>query len=169
MAKALIVEAYADGSSTGKRGAGGWGIVMIGIPGREAAVELSGGEAETTNQRMEITAALEAIRAAPDGARLVLYSDSAYVVNCLRQGWYRTWRANGWKNSRKEPVANRDLWEELLEARLKLGGLDVRKVRGHARTGRYKEGNDRADFLAVAAKKQIEGERGRARTDGDEA
>ncbi len=156
VAKGLIVEAYVDGSSTGVRGAGGWGVVLRDRLGW--GVERSGGEPDTTNQRMEIRAVVEAIRLARPGDRLIVYSDSAYVVNCLRRGWHRTWRENGWKNSRKKPVANRDLWEELLESRLRLGGLDVRKVRGHAKSGRHKEGNDRADELAVAAKKGIEKE-----------
>lgn len=151
----MIVDAYVDGSSTGGRGPGGWGVVFF-SPDLMVEAEYAGGERNTTNQRMEITALLMAIRLAPEGSRLRVFSDSAYVVNTLRQGYFKKWRDNGWINAQKEPVANRDLWEAVLQERRRLAGLDVRKVTGHALSGKHKIGNDRADMMAVAAKKEVE-------------
>ena len=82
------------------------------------------------------------------------HSDSSYLVNCMRRGWYKKWQENGWLNHRNEPVANRDLWERLQEATQRHKEVRWRKVRGHSKTqGPHKSGNDRADELAVAAKK----------------
>jgi ribonuclease HI len=88
----------------------------------------SGAAAHTTNQRMEITAALEAVRALP--GRLEVVSDSMYVVNCFKQRWYLGWRANGWRNSQRKPVANRDLWEPFIELAL-ARDVSFRWVKGH--------------------------------------
>ena len=98
---------YTDGACLGNPGPGGWAWA---VPrGRWQ----SGAAAHTTNQRMEITAALEAARSLPGG--LVIVSDSTYVVNCFRDGWWERWLANGWTTSAKKPVANRDLWEPLVD------------------------------------------------------
>jgi ribonuclease HI len=135
---------YTDGACRGNPGPGGWAWA---VPGGRFA---SGAEAHTTNQRMEITAVLEALRAlrtdAPAGIEVV--SDSTYVVKCFTDGWWRGWRRRDWKNSQNKPVANRDLWEPLLELALS-PDVDVtfRWVKGHS-GDRW---NDRVDELATLA------------------
>jgi ribonuclease HI len=143
--------AYTDGASTGSRGPGGYGAVMTWNGKTE---EISGGEQDTTNLRMELTAACVALETIDQGHVVSVYSDCSYLVNCMRRGWYKMWRENGWINHRKEPVANRDLWERLLQAAQRHHEILWRKVRGHSRSGGpHKSGNDRADELAVDAKK----------------
>ena len=84
-----------------------------------------------------------------------LYSDASYLINCMRRGWYKKWRENGWLNYRNEAVANKDLWERLLEAAQRHQQVRWRKIKGHKQTqGPHKSGNDRADELAVAAKNE---------------
>ena len=120
--------------------------------------EISGGERETTNQRMEGLAACVALEIIETGHVVTVFSDSSYLINCMRRGWYKKWRENGWLNHLKEPVANRDLWERLLEATQRHQEVQWRKVKGHSKTkGLHKSGNDRADELAVAAKKEAGG------------
>ena len=144
--------AYTDGASTGSRGPGGYGAVVF-WNGRTE--EISGGEQDTTNLRMELTAACRALETIDGGHVVTVYSDASYLVNCMRRGWHERWRANGWRNHRKGPVANRDLWERLLEAVERHREVRWRKVKGHSRTaGAHKTGNDRADALAVSAKKR---------------
>ena len=144
--------AYTDGASTGSRGLGGYGAIMT-WKGRTE--EISGGEQDTTNLRMELTAACVALETIDDGYVVTVYSDSSYLVNCMRRGWYKTWLENGWLNHRNEPVANRDLWERLLEATQRHQEVRWKKVKGHSKTaGPHKSRNDRADELAVAAKKE---------------
>ena len=147
--------AYTDGASTGSRGPGGYGAVVY----REGRTEeISGGEQDTTNLRMEITAACVALETLDEGYTVTVYSDASYLVNCMRRGWHENWRKNGWLNHRKKPVANRDLWERLLRATERHKAVQWRKVKGHAKkTGAHKSGNDRADELAVTAKKHVEG------------
>ena len=146
------VYAYTDGASTGSRGLGGYGVV---ISWKGKTEEISGGEQNTTNLRMEITAACVALERIDEGHTVTIYSDASYLVNCMRRGWYKKWRENGWLNSRNEPVANRDLWERLLEAKQRHKEVRWRKVRGHSKSGDpYSSGNERADELAVAAKKE---------------
>jgi ribonuclease HI len=148
------VHAYTDGSSVGSRGPGGYGVVIMFPQGK--TVEISGGERDTTNLRMEITAACVALEAIEKGSTVTVYSDASYLVNCMRRGWYRKWRENGWLNHRKAPVANRDLWERLLIAALRHKEVRWKKVKGHAKSaGAHKSGNDRADDLAVRAKKGV--------------
>jgi ribonuclease HI len=144
--------AYTDGASTGSRGPGGYGAVLA---WKGKTEEVSGGERDTTNLRMELTAACAALEAIDEGHIVTVYSDSSYLVNCMRRGWHERWRENGWLNRRKETVANRDLWERLLEATRRHREVRWRKVKGHQRTGgAHKAGNDRADQLAVAAKRE---------------
>src|SRR5215216_5459714 len=151
------VHAYTDGASTGSRGPGGYGAVIYWEGKTE---EISGCEQDTTNLRMEITAACVALERIDEGHTVTIYSDASYLVNCMRRGWYKNWRENGWLNHRKESVANRDLWERLLEATQSHREVRWRKVKGHSKTqGAHKSGNDRADELAVAAKKEASGER----------
>lgn len=144
--------AYTDGASVGSRGPGGYGVVLT--YGGETR-EISGGEPDTTNQRMEVTAACVALETIDEGHVVTVYSDSSYLVNCMRRGWHEKWRENGWINGLKEPVANRDLWERLLEATKRHREIRWKKVKGHQKSaGPHKAGNYRADELAVAAKRQ---------------
>jgi ribonuclease HI len=131
---------YTDGACLGNPGPGGWAWAVPGGRWR------SGAAAHTTNQRMEITAVLEAARSLP--GRLLIVSDSTYVVNCFRDGWWEKWLANGWVTSAKKPVANRDLWEPLVDLYRELPRrLRLRWVKGHASD----PFNDLVDRLAVAA------------------
>lgn len=139
--KEVIV--YTDGACSGNPGPGGWGaILMFG----DHKKELSGGEKETTNNRMELQAAIEALKALKEPCKVKLHSDSAYLVNCFHQGWYKGWIKNGWKNSKKQPVENQDLWKEILDL-MKIHQVEYIKVKGHADN----EYNNRCDELAVAA------------------
>jgi ribonuclease HI len=149
--------AYTDGASVGSCGPGGYGAVLT---WKGKTEEIRGGERDTTNLRMEITAACVALETIDEGHVVSVYSDSSYLVNCMRRGWYETWRENGWLNHLGEPVANRDLWERLLEGTRRHREVRWRKVKGHSKSGgAHKSGNDRADELAVAAKKEASGER----------
>ena len=131
---------YTDGACLGNPGPGGWAWA---VPGGRFA---SGPAPATTNQRMEVQAALEAVRAL-DGP-LVVVSDSTYVVNCFRDRWWEGWLARGWMNKAKKPVANRDLWEPLIEAvRADAGRVTFRWVKGHGSD----PFNDLVDRLAVEA------------------
>jgi ribonuclease HI len=134
-----VTRAYTDGACRGNPGPGGWAWA---VPGGRWA---SGADPATTNQRMEILAALEAARSI-DGP-LVIVSDSTYVVHCWRDRWWEGWLARGWRNSRKEPVANRDLWEPLVEVFRTRDDLTLEWVKGHAGD----EMNDLVDRLAVRA------------------
>lgn len=123
--------------------------------------EVSGGERDTTNQRMELTAACVALETIDEGHVVTVYSDSSYLVNCMRRGWHERWRKNGWLNDLNGPVANRDLWERLLQATRRHREVRWKKVKGHQKgVGLHRAGNDRADELAVAAKKEAGGDRG---------
>ncbi len=147
--------AYTDGASSGSRGPGGYGVVLT---WKGKTQEISGGEQNTTNQRMEVTAACIALEKIDEGHTVTIYSDSSYLINCMRREWHKKWRENGWFNHLKEPVANRDLWERLLAATLRHQEVRWRKVKGHSKTrGPHRTGNDRADELAVAAKKEVAG------------
>jgi ribonuclease HI len=117
--------------------------------------EISGGEQDTTNLRMELTAPCVALEDIDEGHIVTVYSDVSYLVNCMRRGWYKKWRENGWLNHRKESVANRDLWERLFQATQRHQEVRWRKVKGHSKTqGPHKSGNERADELVVAAKNE---------------
>ena len=139
------LEVWTDGACSGNPGPGGWAWATK--DGRQA----SGGEPSTTNQRMEIRAALEAVTAL-DGP-LVVVSDSTYVVNCFRDGWWRGWLSRGWVNSAKKPVANRDLWEPLVTAVRDRGDVTFRWVKGHSGDPM----NDLVDRLAVEAAREAAG------------
>jgi ribonuclease HI len=142
-APAGALEVWTDGACSGNPGPGGWAWATR--DGRQA----SGGEAATTNQRMEIRAALEAVRALE--GPLVVVSDSTYVVNCFRDGWWRGWLSRGWVNSAKKPVANRDLWEPLILAVRDRGNVTFRWVKGHSGD----QMNDLVDRLAVEAGRAV--------------
>lgn len=135
---------YCDGACSGNqfsKNVGGWGVVLQ-FDGMTK--EIFGGEENTTNQRMEITACIKALEALKkDGIKIDLYSDSAYVVNCMNHRWFETWLKNGWKNAKKKPVENQDLWIRLLEL-LKKYKVTFHKVEGHSGD----PNNERADKLA---------------------
>ena len=135
------VDIYTDGACRGNPGKGGWGAVLV-YGGREK--ELSGGEVETTNNRMELTAAISALSALKEPCEVTLTSDSKYLVDAITQGWAVSWRARGWKKADKSPALNPDLWERLL------GLLEIHKVtfvwvKGHA----GHPYNERCDKLAT--------------------
>jgi ribonuclease HI len=130
---------YTDGACSGNPGPGGWAWA---VPGGQYA---TGAEAHTTNQRMEVTAAYEAVRAI-DG-RLDVVSDSTYVVNCFRDRWHEGWVKRGWRTSSRQPVANRDLWEPFVDLVLARGDVTFRWVKGHDGDPM----NDLVDRLAVEA------------------
>ncbi len=136
------VTIYTDGACSGNPGPGGWGaILMYGQHKRE----LCGGEAMTTNNRMELTAVIEALSALKEPCTVELWSDSKYVIDALEKGWARGWRAKGWVKSDKKPALNPDLWEQLL-ALADRHTLHYHWVKGHAEN----EYNNRCDELAVA-------------------
>ncbi|HLN64337.1 MAG TPA: ribonuclease HI [Symbiobacteriaceae bacterium] len=137
------VTIYTDGACSGNPGPGGWGAILMAGEHRK---ELSGFEANTTNNRMEIMAAIAAVRALKSPCRVKLYSDSAYLVNAFKQNWLGNWQRNGWINSKKDPVENQDLWRELL-AVVRPHEVEWIKVKGHA-DNPY---NNRCDELARAA------------------
>jgi len=134
------IEAYTDGACSGNPGPGGWGVLL-----RKGSYEkeLCGGEAETTNQRMELTAAIEALKALKrPGLELTVYSDSQYVVKGMNE-WMDGWKARGWKGSNKKLVANLELWQEL-DRLAALHQVSWEWVKGHS----GHPGNERADGLA---------------------
>jgi ribonuclease HI len=131
---------YTDGACSGNPGPGGWGAVLLYGEHRK---ELTGGDPHTTNNRMELTAAIESMRHLKQPCRVKLHTDSAYLVNCFKQRWYVNWEKNGWRNSRKEPVENRDLWQQLLE-QVRRHEVEFIKVKGHSDV----ELNNRCDELA---------------------
>lgn len=137
------IEIYTDGACSGNPGPGGWAAVLI---YGEHIKEFSGGEGHTTNQRMELQAAIEALSALKEPCKVNLYSDSAYMVNCFHQGWHVNWVKNGWKNSKGKPVENQDLWTCLLQL-TDVHQVTFIKVKGHADN----KWNNRCDELAVAA------------------
>ncbi len=134
------VEIYTDGACSGNPGPGGWAAVLM---HGDKKKEISGGAEQTTNQRMEMKAAVEALKALKYSCRVNLYSDSAYLVNAFNQGWLNKWLKNGWQTSQKKPVENRDLWEELLSLADK-HEVKFIKVKGHS-DNKY---NNRCDKLA---------------------
>ncbi len=140
------VTVYTDGACIGNPGPGGYGLVILSNDDRR---ELSGGFRRTTNNRMEMMAAIVALESLEPGSRVTLYSDSEYLVKAISSGWARRWQQNGWMRNRRERALNPDLWERLLEL---CGRHDVefRWIRGHAESAE----NARADLLAMQAARQ---------------
>ena len=137
------VSIYTDGACSGNPGPGGWAAILS-YQGTEK--ELSGGEADTTNNRMELTAVIRALACLKESCHVDLYSDSSYVINALEKGWVYGWKKRGWIKSDKKPALNTDLWEELLELIAK-HEVCYHWVKGHAENP-Y---NNRCDKMAVAA------------------
>lgn len=119
---------YTDGSCAKNPGPGGWAAVFV--QDDNIVSNISGKDAATTNNRMEMMAVIEGIKAAPD-EKLEVYCDSAYVVNCFKQGWYKKWRQNGWIGSSGKPVENKDLWEQLILL-TESHNVTFNKVKGHS-------------------------------------
>lgn len=134
---------YTDGACSGNPGPGGWAALL---QYRDVEKEISGAEKDTTNQRMELRAAVEALKLLKEPCRVKLYSDSAYLVNAFQRGWLDRWQRNGWKTVKKKPVDNQDLWHELL-ALSRRHEVKWIKVKGHSDN----EGNNRCDYLAKQA------------------
>ncbi len=139
--EAKIVQIYTDGACKGNPGPGGWGALMIYGEHRK---EIFGGESLTTNNRMEMTAVIEALRALKNSSEVVLHTDSTYVMQGMTQ-WIHAWIARGWKTADKKPVKNADLWQ-LMQAQVQRHKVQWRWVKGHAGD----PGNERADQLANA-------------------
>ena len=135
------VTIYTDGACSGNPGPGGWGAIL---EFKSIEKEISGFEANTTNNRMELTAAVKALSLLKEDCIVKLYSDSAYLVNGFQQKWILGWQKNGWKNSKKEPVLNSDLWKELV-AMDKRHRITWIKVKGHSDNVK----NNRCDELAT--------------------
>lgn len=136
------VTIYTDGACSGNPGPGGWGAILS-YNGREK--ELSGGERQTTNNRMELTAVISALEALREPCVVELYSDSKYVIDALSKGWAESWRKKNWIKSDKKPALNPDLWERLLDLTA-VHTVRYHWVKGHADN----EYNNRCDALAVA-------------------
>ena len=139
--KMKTVTIYTDGACSGNPGPGGWGAILIyGTHKRE----LSGGEPDTTNNRMELTAVIQALSLLKEPCAVDLWSDSKYVIDGLEKGWARGWKKRGWVKSDKKPALNPDLWDRLLELE-EIHTLRCHWVKGHAEN----EYNNRCDELAV--------------------
>jgi ribonuclease HI len=134
---------YTDGACSGNPGPGGWGAILM---YKGVKKEISGGRKETTNNIMEITAVVEALKCLKVESDVQVYSDSAYTVNAFKQGWIYNWLKNGWKTANKEPVKNKELWQELY-ALTKKHKVEFIKVKGHADN----EFNNRCDEMAREA------------------
>lgn len=139
------VELYTDGACSGNPGPGGWGAILR-YKGRER--ELAGGEGETTNNRMELTAAIRGLEALTEPCVVTLYSDSQYLCKAINEGWLSSWKARGWKKADKSPVLNVDLWQQL-QAQLSRHQVSFVWVKGHAQN----PFNNRCDALAVEQSK----------------
>ena len=137
------VTIYTDGACSGNPGPGGWGAVLI---YGDKKKEISGGAKDTTNNIMELTAVIEALKLLKEPCEVELYSDSSYVVNAFLQNWIDGWVKNNWKNSQKDPVKNKELWQELIEL-TNTHKVNFNKVKGHSDN----ELNNRCDYLATHA------------------
>lgn len=136
------VELFTDGACSGNPGPGGWAAILR---YRDSEKELSGGEAQTTNNRMELTAAIEGLAALKEPCRVTLCSDSKYLTDGIKKGWARSWKRNGWRKADKKPALNADLWDRLL-TQMDRHEVTLIWVKGHAG---HPE-NERCDAMAVA-------------------
>lgn len=154
----MIYKIYTDGGCSGNgysNAIGGWGYFIINEDNKIAGTDM-GREAPSTNQRMELTAAIEACKRITkfeieyQADKVEVYSDSAYLINCVNQQWYINWQKNGWKNSKKEDVANRDLWEQLIPY-FNNPKFSFHKVSGHS--GDF--WNEKVDTLTKLASSEV--------------
>lgn len=141
------VEIFTDGACSGNPGPGGWGAVLR-YENKEK--ELSGGEKETTNNRMELTAAIKALEALKEPCNVILTTDSKYLCDGITKGWVASWKKNGWRKADKKPALNVDLWERILEL-FEIHKVTLNWVKGH--NGHIE--NERCDALAVAYYKNL--------------
>ena len=141
------VTIYTDGACSGNPGPGGWGAILE-WNGREK--ELSGGEANTTNNRMELTGVIRALQALKEPCQVELYSDSKYIIDAMNQGWAVRWKKNGWMRNKTDKALNPDLWEVLLQL-CSYHQVSFNWVKGHASNPK----NNRCDQLAVAESKKF--------------
>ena len=141
MAELKHIDLYTDGACSGNPGVGGYGGILM---YRGVEREYSGVDANTTNNRMEITAVIEGLKMLKEPCEVHIYSDSAYVVNAFNEGWLNNWQANGWRTAGKKSVQNADLWVKLLEL-VSIHQYTFIKVKGHADN----EYNNRCDKLAT--------------------
>lgn len=138
---------YTDGACSGNPGKGGWGaILMYG----DVKKEISGGKLETTNNQMELTAPIEALKLLKRPCKVKIYSDSAYLVNAFKERWLENWKKNGWKTADKKDVKNKDLWQQI-DKFCAEHEIQWIKVKGHSDN----EFNNRCDELAVSAIKKL--------------
>ena len=141
MAQRKQVEIFTDGACSGNPGPGGWGAILR---YKGVSREISGGEASTTNNRMELSAVINALGALKEPCDVTLYSDSKYIIDAIQKGWARKWQANNWMRNKKDPALNPDLWEKLLQL-LDVHHVEFNWVKGHAG---HPE-NERCDTMAV--------------------
>ena len=141
------VEMFTDGACSGNPGPGGWGTILR-YNGQEK--ELSGGEAKTTNNRMELTAVIEGLSTLKETCAVTLTSDSRYVIDGIQKGWAKSWKRNGWIKSDKKPALNADLWDKLLTL---LSIHEVTFIWVHGHQGHSE--NERCDRLAVSASERF--------------
>lgn len=147
--KLPVVILYTDGACSGNPGPGGWGALLIWNGKRK---ELSGGEPNSTNNRMEMRAVIEGLKALNKPCHVKVHSDSALIINAFTKGWIENWQTKGWKKADKKPVENRELWEEMLNA-AKRHKVSWIKVKGHSDD----ELNNRVDELAVIESQKLKG------------
>ena len=138
---------YTDGACSGNPGVGGWAAILI---YNEFRKEMSGADAMTTNNRMELSAVINGLKALKEPCRVILTTDSKYVCDAVTNGWAKSWQKRGWIKSDKKPALNSDLWQELLDL-LKIHDVEFKWVKGHAG---HPE-NERCDELAVSAYKRL--------------
>ena len=141
------VTIYTDGACSGNPGKGGWGAILM-CKGKMK--EISGGEKETTNNRLELTAPIEALKLLKKPCNVKIYSDSAYLINAFTNGWIYNWFKNGWKTADKKDVKNKELWIEIYNY-TKIHKIEWIKVKGHSDN----EYNNRCDEMAVEAAKTV--------------
>ena len=144
------VELFTDGACSGNPGPGGWGAILR-YHGHER--ELSGGDAHTTNNRMELSAVIAGLEQLKEPCAVTLTSDSKYVCDAITKGWARSWKKNGWRKSDKKPALNADLWQQLLEA-VQPHKIHYQWIKGHAG---HPE-NERCDAMAVAESQKFRGQ-----------
>lgn len=141
------VDIFTDGACSGNPGPGGWGAILR---FNDQEKELSGGEPSTTNNRMEMSAVINALNALKEPCEVNLYSDSQYVCNAITKGWAKKWRENNWMRNKKDPALNSELWEQILDL-CYVHKVNIHWVRGH--DGHME--NERCDALAVSQSKKF--------------